>query len=211
MFNDILVLDEKSKDYAEKIYQYKMSESPGVWEKGIISIGGISGTRKSETAHYLAKKLYDNGMQCHIVSLDDYYRVNWNVRYEHRKYHWDEPKTIGPEEYDWIKINNTYQTFFDENYPCIEVIETSKYTHGEFKVNIPRDKINVLIFEGLYALDDRLYSNIKVNVGKTNPESTKNFRHHRGKERGEPVFRAQVVERECKAVEILKGNADLVL
>jgi len=122
----------------------------------VLSIFGIPGSGKSETAFWLERKLYKKGISAHRISMDRYYKVPVEKREEYRR----EIGDIGKNEIDWEKINREF------NY----------YSKGG---------ASVLIFEGLYAgyikmADVKVYIKKKladtlefrVARGKEDPKST---------------------------------------
>lgn len=206
MFGDYLIFDKMSERYAKSIY--KKLDTSILLKKSIISIGGISGTRKSETAFKLAEYLINAGKQCHIISGDDYYKTPWHTRNDIRK---KDQSIIGPDELDWERVKWTMKTFRDPLYNNIQIFLLSKFTTSVIQAFIDKKDCDILIFEGLYGCHPCIDSNLKVHIGDTSPESTFKFRKDRKKEDECSDFRRIVVESECKAVDKLSKNADLVI
>jgi uridine kinase len=206
MFGDYLVWDSVSEINVKKIL--KQIDKKLFLKKTIISIGGISGTRKSETAFKLAEYLVNNGKQCHVISSDDYYKVPWHLRNDVRK---NDFSVVGPDELDWKRIWWTIETFKNPLYNNIHFFLMSKFSTAVMQVEIDKSNCDVLIFEGLYGCDPRIGSNLKIHIGDTNPESTFKFRDKRNKENEKSNDRIKVVEKECEAVERLKENADIII
>ena len=208
MFGDYLLWDINSKKNADKIFNF-LDKDILVKKKSIISIAGISGTRKSETAFRLAEILINNGKESHIISSDDYYITPWDERNQERKR--NNYQNIGPEELDWKRIWWTLETFRNPVYNNMEFFQMSKFSTSIMQSNIDKNGFDILIFEGLYACDKRIDSDVKIHIGDTSPESTFSFRNKRKKENEMSEARRKVVEIECEHVEQLKINADLVL
>lgn len=206
MFGDHLLFDSYSEKNAMKIF--KRIDKKLLLKKPVISIGGISGTRKSETAHQLAEIFINNGKQCHIISGDDYYKTPWHIRNDVRKKNLD---IIGPEEWDWQRLSWTFETFRNPVYSHVYISLLSKYSTGVIDSQIDKNSCDILIFEGLYACHLKIDAEVKVHIGDTNPESTFSFRHKRHKEDEDSDFRKSVVLRECQAIGELMSNATIIL
>lgn len=206
MFGDYLILDSTSEQSAKMIY--KSMDKKLLLNKAIVTIGGISGTRKSETAYRLAEILINSGKQSHIISCDDYYVTPWHLRNSVRK---KNIEIVGPEEIDWRRMGWTIETWENKLYTQLHIFMLSKFTTDVMQIDIDKSTLDVLIIEGLYANDLRIPSNFRAHLGDTNPESTFSFRRKRKKEDEDSSFRKKVVERECEAVEVLKENANLVV
>lgn len=206
MFGDYLVWDSVSDQNAKAIF--KVIDKKIFLRKVIISIGGISGTRKSETAFRLAEVLINNGKQSHIISGDDYYRIPWHVRNDERKRNID---MIGPNELDWLRLKYTFETFKNPLYNNIRFSLMSKFSTDIMECSISKDKCDVLIFEGLYACDPRIDADVKIHIGDVNPSSTFKFRQKRKKEDEDSNFRQEVVRRECNAINSLVKNSNIIV
>lgn len=204
MFGDYLIFDSTSEKYAKIIY--KRIDKKLFLKPSIISIGGISGTRKSETAFKLAELLISTGKQCHILSSDDYYKTPWHLRNDARK---EDISIVGPQEIDWLRLNWTFETFKNPLHNNIQFFMLSKFTTSIIQCFIDKKDCDILIFEGLYGCHSDIPSDFKVHLGNTSPDSTFNFRKKRKKENEDNDFRKEVVELECKAVKELSENADL--
>jgi len=206
MFGDYLRFDSVSEKQA-KIIANKLTNKD-LLNKTIISIGGISGTRKSETAFKLAERLIGLGKECHIISGDDYYKIPWHRRDSIRKKNLD---IVGPEEYDWNRLNWTFETYHNPMYEELKFFLMSKFSTGLMECSIPKKNFDILIFEGLYACDSRIEADIKVHLGNTNPNSTFDFRHKRKKENEDSDLRKAIVKRECDAVAEISKNANFMV
>lgn len=208
MFGDYLIFDAQSTRNANKIFK-ELDKKWLIKKKVLVTIGGISGTRKSETAYKLAEILINNGKQSHVISGDDYYKIPWDERPDDRK------KTdcinVGSNEWDWKRIWWTLETFRNPLYNTIQFFQMSKFTTNIMQCFLEKKECDFLILEGLYACDLRIDADVRIHIGNTNPESTFKFRNKRKKENENSILRQKVVEIECKHVEQLKKNADLVI
>lgn len=203
MFGDYLIFDAVSGKYAVTIYE-KIDKKLFL-KPSIISIGGISGTRKSETAYKLAELLINSGKQCHILSGDDYYKTPWHLRNDARK---EDISIVGPQELDWHRLEWTFETFKNPLYRNIQFFMLSKFTTSVIQCFIDKKDCDVLIFEGLYGCHSKIPADFKVHLGNTSPDTTFNFRKKRKKENEDNEFRKKVVELECEAVKQLSEHAD---
>jgi hypothetical protein len=204
MFGDYLIFDSISEKYAHMIY--KKIDKKLFLKPSVISIGGISGTRKSETAYKLAEFLINSGKQSHILSSDDYYKTPWHLRNDIRK---KDISVVGPNEIDWNRLEWTLETFKNPLYNTIQFFILSKFNTSVIQCFIDKKNCDFIIFEGLYGCHSKIPSDFRVHLGNTSPSSTFNFRKKRKKENEEDEFRKKVVELECEAVKKLSENADL--
>jgi uridine kinase len=205
MFGDYLVWDSLSEKSARQIFD--AIDKKLLLKRFIISIGGISGTRKSETAHKVAERLISSGKECHIISGDDYYITPWHTRNDIRK----KDSIIGPDEMDWKRLDWTFETFNSPLYNSVHFFQLSKFSTAIIQAIIDKSSCDVLIFEGLYGCHHNIPADLKVHIGDTDPQSTFKFRKKRKKENEEDTFRVAVVEKECAAVRELQKNANLII
>lgn len=206
MFGDYLIFDTCSKRNAQRIFA--QLDKKLLLKRPIIAIGGISGTRKSETAFRLAELLIDAGKQCHVISGDDYYTVPWHVRNDVRRHNLD---CVGPEEWDWTRLGWTFETFTNPLYAAVQMFQMSKFSVDVSTTLMAKSNCEVLIIEGLFACDSRIPANVRVHIGSTDPESTYAFRAKRKKENETSTLRQAIVQKECEAVTQLMENADIVV
>lgn len=206
MFGDYLLFDSESRKNAKIILD--SLDKDLLLRRSIISIGGISGSKKSETAYGLAELLISRGKTSHIISSDDYYKISWAYRNEKRK---KDLSVVGPNELDWVRLNWTFETWNNSQYASLRYYVMSKFHPGLAECTLDKRDCDILIFEGLYGCDERIPSQVKVHLGDCSPESTYKFRNKRKKENETSVLRKQIVERECEAVKILSENADITI
>lgn len=206
MFGDYLVWDSVSEKNAKRIID--RLDKKILLKKAIISVGGISGTRKSETAFKLAEYFINSGKQCHVISGDDYYKTPWHLRNDVRK---NDLNIVGPGEWDWKRLWWTFETFKNPLYNNIQFFIMSKFSTAIIQASIEKYNCDILIFEGLYGCHNKICSDVRIHIGNTDPKSTFEFRNKRKKENETSDFRARVVEMECREVEKLKPFADIVI
>ena len=200
MLGDVLLITEKHKKAAEQIVdRLGRIES----DKMVITIGGESGSGKSELAHVISRRLKDKGELAKIVHIDNYYKVSPQERTEWRKRHGVE--SIGLSEYDWDLINQNIAEFRESKeavLPCIDLL-----TDQEDRLITNFEGIKYLIVEGLYPL--RADADLKIFIDLTYHE-TKKAQILRGKE-PQNEFRLQVLQREHEVVQSLRPSADLLV
>jgi uridine kinase len=201
MLGDVLLITEKHKKAAKQILDYL--EDIEKLNKYVISIGGESGTGKSEIAHETAKQLNKKGIYTKILHTDNFFKIHPKKRSEWRKKY--DFKRVGLEEIDWEKINKCVNEFRENkksSQPCIDLVSQEIDT-----LIVDYKEVDVLIVDGLYAL--KAPADLKIMIDLTYHE-TKKAQLVRGKEILN-VERLTVLEAEHKAVQSLRGQADLFL
>lgn len=174
-------------------------------EKPIITIGGISGTSKSEIAVLLQEELYKLKITSLCISLDDYYKTNWRDRNKIRKQKGID--YVGINEITWTKLKQIAKAF-KTNKKKLYLQEINKYSDSMEYYVAQANKIQVLIIEGLYSN----YLKIKdfgIFLDAT-IEDTYSFRKQRAKEKINS-FREAVLEKEMKDVKKTKNLADIII
>lgn len=200
MIGDVLLLAPKHYKASELIFENVRDK---LSEKYIITIGGESGSGKSEIAHYLRKLLFQHGIISKILHLDNFYLTSPAERTEWRMKNGVE--SIGYTEYDWNAINSAISDFKNNKkstLPFLDiVIQTNDYVTTDFK------GVQVLVLEGLYAL--KADADYKALIDLTYLD-TKMAQILRGKEKPDE-YRMTVLEREHQVVQELKALADLII
>lgn len=194
MLGDIVIIDEKDerigKELAESFLPFLEKGT-----KTIVTIGGPSGSKKTERAITLQKNLKKWDYSSKILSQDDLYRIGPDYRNV-----WREIKGVeyvGKEEIDWNLVDiicNDFRMGFPVWMPRYD----ADSEHYEW-ANWPSKDVDVLIIEGIYSCflayltgvipDFSIYLNVT-------PEHTLAFRQLRKKENEQSTFRQQVVEKE---------------
>ena len=201
MLEDVLLIEDKHRQAAKRIFELR-SDSVGE-KKYIFSIGGESGSGKSEVANLLGKEFKREGIPAKIIHTDNYFKIHPKQRTEWRQEHGIE--SIGYNEYDWDMINQTIRAFKENDVitiPCIDLIpnEVDKLT-TDF------NGIQILILDGVYSV--KAEANTRVFIDLTYHD-TKMAQVLRGKE---PVneWRTSVLEQEHQAVQSLRPLANLII
>jgi len=203
MIGDKILTNRNDYRKAKKILKHILNR-----RRIVITVGGGSGTHKSELMEALQELLYEKNRLSLGISLDDYYRIHFNYRNEERKARG--LKSVGPKEIDWGLIKNIINNFKKGKTIHMQVV--NKYTNSFMLQKIDSRGIDYLIIEGLYAnyLKKIGLSDIAVHL-EGSPEDTLKFRLRRKKENEEDIFRKKIVEKEYKEVLKLKKYADIIL
>ncbi len=201
MTEDILYISDDDWQIAKRLADYIL---PNLKEKMIICFSGASGSGKSVLSYCLAKTIANTHYTIKILHLDDFYRVAPKERTTWRKINGMDK--IGVNEYDWPLIEQVSSNFKSgeiAEIPSVDLI--NQFTD---KLIIDFNPINLLIVEGLYAIHHP-FSDLNIFI-ESNPKAVASAQMLRKKEIFDD-FRKNVIERECKAVESLKKNADIIV
>ncbi|MEW6718456.1 MAG: uridine kinase [Chloroflexota bacterium] len=200
MLGDVLLITDNHRKAGKQIVD-RLARL-GV-DRPVISIGGESGSGKSELAHVVSRSLKERGELAKVLHTDNYYRVSPTARTAWRKEHGLE--SIGLNEYDWDLISKNVQEFREGReavMPCIDLL-----TDQEDKLITNFQGIRYLILEGLYAVNAE--ADLRIFIDLTYHE-TKKAQIVRGKE-PQNEYRLQVLEREHQAVRSLRPLANLLV
>ena len=203
MIGDKILTNRDDYRKAKKILKYILDK-----HKIVITIGGGSGTHKSELMEALQELLYKENKLSLGISLDDYYKIHFNFRNEERKA--KGLKSVGIKEIDWSLVKNIIYRFKKGKKIYSQVI--NKYTNSIMLQEIDSRGIDYLIIEGLYAnyLKKLKLSDFSIHL-EGSPKDTLKFRLRRKKENEKDEFRKKVVEKEYKEVLKLKKYADKII
>jgi uridine kinase len=200
MLGDVLLNAEKHERAARQIVDKLLTED---LRKCIVTVGGESGSGKSELAHLVAKYLKDIGHRAKILHTDNYYRTPPEERMAQRER--DGFETVGSEEYDWPMLDRHIDDFKNDRtaiMPCVDILtDQVDMLRTDFSV------IDVLVLEGLYAT--KASADVRVFIDLTY-EETKKAQLLRGKE-PQNALRMKVLEAEHRAVQELRPLADLIV
>lgn len=201
MLNEILLLNKAHEKAAKTILDRVL---PEYQRKYIIAISGEVETGKSEVAHMLGKLLKKENIKVKMMYLDSYYKVAPAERTTWRKEHGIEK--IGPEEYDWRKINENVNAFLADKktaMPCVDL-----FTGQIDQLTTDLGEIDLLIIAGLYSMKIE-NADLKVFI-ENNYKDTMSIQRETGKEELDE-FRMKVLEQEHKVVQSLKPLATFFL
>ena len=202
MIGDKLVFEDHHRDkefeIMNKIFELKKSRM-------VVTIGGYSGTGKSEISVLLQQILWESRfIRSKIINLDDYYTTNFQERDIIRLV--EGIDTVGSQEMNWDKIDKIINSFKEGKRLYLQRIH--RYLNSTEHVILDSKNIDVLIIEGLYALNTD--SNYKVFLDATE-EDTYEFRKKRNKENPDEVFRKKVLEKEREDILETKPLANTII
>ena len=201
MLGDVLLITDKHKDAAKEIVEKIIHLKKN---KAIICVSGESGSGKTELSHCIGKELVKNyKIPTKIIHSDNYYHIHPHIRNEWRVK--NDLENVGMNEIDWKNLIKNVQDFINSKIsqmPCIDLVpdEVDMLT-TDFS------KINVLIVDGLYAIN--LPADFSIFIDLTYHE-TKKAQAARGKEKTDEL-RWQILEQEHKSVISLKEKANIII
>ncbi|MCF8347203.1 MAG: hypothetical protein K9G61_00195 [Bacteroidales bacterium] len=202
MLEDVLLIADKHRQAAAFIVNEIMKRRK---DKMIVAISGESGSGKSELTHVIAKSLRKEGVFAKPIHIDNFYNTLPLERTEWRTKHGIE-NVVGINEYRWDKVYQVIEDFKNSRQstmPCVDLVtEQVDQLSTDFK------KVDMLIIDGLYAINTE-GADLKVFIELTYHE-TKKAQTDRGKEPDNP-YRWSVLEQEHKAVQSIKGKADILI
>lgn len=146
MQGDILFINQNHVDAARNIYETHLQEK--TLQKHIITVTGETQTGKSEIAYLLAKFLAADGVTAKVLNMDSYYKIPPRERQAWRKKHGIE--SIGVQEYDWDKVNETVDAFKAGKKVTIPYVDVITKEVDELTTDFKN--VEVLILNGLYAI-----------------------------------------------------------
>lgn len=171
----------------------------------IFSIGGESGTGKTEVAEEVQRILFEKyKIRCFLMHIDDYYKTDFHDRDKIRK----STGIIGREEINWKKIKKITNDF--KHYePKIYVQMIYRYIDKVIHMIVPTSTVDIILIEGLYGCyfkkaEYRIYLEGGIN-------DTYEFRKQRRKENPDDKFRQYVLERERNCVVQSKKHSDIII
>jgi uridine kinase len=174
-------------------------------EKFIITIGGESGTGKSEIASLLQEKLYPE-KRVKLIHVDDYYFSNWKERNKVRKK--EGLNSVGKNEIDWKKLDSILSSFKQKD-ELLFVQRIHKYTDSIEQVVVKNQNIDIIILEGLYSCYYK-EADLKIYL-EGSIKDTYFFRKERAKENPDDEFRQKVMEKERESIVQSKRFSDIII
>ncbi|MGM5480464.1 MAG: AAA family ATPase [Nanobdellota archaeon] len=206
MIDDMLILDASHEKKAEMVLQkIRLND---LKPKQIILVSGTSGCGKSETAFYIRRLLLDYNFTSLIVSTDDYYNTTPEARNSFRKENGIE--VVGLSEINWDKLQENVKDFKEDK--TTSIYRENIAAKQREKTDIDTSKIDVLIVEGLFAINLKKYfSEAHAVYLEGRPDQTKKFREKRRKENEKDEFRLKVVQKEYETVLELKELCDITI
>lgn len=209
MKGDIIIIEEEQRKKAQRAFE-KIMELVRSNDKLIVTIGGVSGTNKSEVAYLIQEELYARSISSMALSLDDFYKTNWRDRNRVRRKKGID--SVGIKEIEWSAIEAIAKKF-KRGTKLIKTREINKYSDQFEHYYIKRaDLVRVLIIEGLYSCYLKQLGCVDFCVYLDGSiDDTYRFRKKRSKENPDSTFRQGVVKREAEDVLKTKEHADLII
>jgi len=198
---DIIKISNIHREQAGRIYM----EIKDMKNK-VISIYGIPGVGKTETAVVLSEILHNAGINSFVVSMDSWYVSHFKNRELFRRI----SGIIGKEEIDWELLSETINEFKNNELMTFRRVNIFA---GEIETCvIDSSNIDFLIVEGLYTgyLKKLGLCDYAVFI-KGNLEDTHSFRKLRGKENPDNEFRKKILKKEVQSVNELECYADKII
>jgi len=209
MKGDIIIIEKCQRDKVSILMPSLMTFLKGK-DKVVITIGGVSGTNKSETAYLIQEELYARSITSMALSLDDFYKTNWRERNAIRRK--KGINSVGIREIDWKDISRIVKEFKAGN-KIMHSREINKYSDQLEYYKIKRaDSVRVLLVEGLYSLNLGKLQLSDYNIYLDGSiEDTYAFRKKRNKENPDSTFRQGVIKREEEDVKKTKKFSSIII
>jgi len=202
MQNDVFHIKENHIQAAEMVFD-KIFERTRK-KKYIISIAGEVSSGKTTLAYLLGRMMKMNDVKSKILDLVDFYKVPPLERRTYREQHGLD--TIGVNEYDWDMIEATLKSFRNGNSVKLPLVDL--HTDEVDTINTNFKNVQVLIISGLYAsycsdVDYKIFMELTYR-------ETYEAQKYTGKEVMDS-FRKKILEKEHKAVQKQKNDADIYI
>jgi len=202
MQGDKILIQPEHKKAGDVIYPLIKSEVKD--DLYVITVGGESGSGKSEVATVLANKFKDDGVKFLILQQDDYFIYPPKTNHEIRK---KDIGKIGPGE---VRLNllEEHIKSLKEKHPISKPtmnFDLDKATIQELSL----DDIKILIIEGTYTTLLKGV-NKKIFIAKSYLD-TKKFREKRKRDTKDAHFLEEVVKIEHTIIKEHEKLADIVL
>lgn len=202
MQNDVFHIKKNHIQAAEMVMK-EISENAEK-KKFIIGIAGEVSSGKTTLAYLLGRMLKMKGKTSKILDLVDFYKVPPLDRRTYREKRGLD--TIGVDEYDWKKIESTLKSF--RNGDSVELPLVDMLTDEVDTIKTNFQNVQVLIISGLYAFYCKDVD-FKIFMELTYRE-TYEAQKYTGKEVMDS-FRQRILEKEHKAVQKQKNDADIYI
>lgn len=203
MQNDVFHIKENHIQAAEMVFKEIFEKSS---EKGkfIIAIAGEVSSGKTTMAYLLGRLMKMNGVKSKIIDCVDFYKVPPVERRVYREKHGLE--TIGVDEYNWTKIESTIKGFRAGKAVEMPLVDLLTDEVDSVKTNFM--DVQVLLISGLYAfyckdVDYKIFMELTYR-------ETYEAQVYTGKEVMDS-FRKKILEKEHKAVQKQKNDADIYI
>jgi uridine kinase len=201
MRGDKLVIEKHHTDRAAEICRLLADRIEG---KFVITVGGESGSGKSELASEIARLLTEQGLKAGILQQDDYFIFPPKTNHEMRRRNLEQ---VGPSEVKLDFLDSNLRSFKrGENpiYKPLVIYDEDRIITEEMGT---RDMV-VLVVEGTYTSLLR-FADFRVFIDR-DYHHTLEARKRRARDSFEP-FIVDVLEREHQIVSPHRALADVVI
>jgi len=202
---DILIIKPEIQKVAIEISEHILK---GLSDdnKVIVTVGGESGSGKSEVAHEISNNLNrsSRGIKSFILTFDDFYIFPRKERNKLRlKTNFE---SVGLSEVDQVELKYIVKKFKkDAGLTLIPIYDIRTNIQHRLLVNFQH--IPVLIIDGLYA--NSLSADYNIFIDRSYRDTQK-FQTERGKEVMDE-FRQSVLKKEHEIVMKIKKNANFII
>lgn len=201
MRGDKLIIEKYHTDRAAEICTLLVDRIEG---KFVITVGGESGSGKSELASEIARLLTERGLKAGILQQDDYFAFPPKTNHEMRRRNLEQ---VGPYEVKLDFLDSNLRSFKrGENpiYKPLVIYDEDRIITEEMDTG----DIAVLVAEGSYTSLLR-FADFRVFIDR-DYHQTLEARKRRARDTFEP-FIVDVLEREHQIVSPHKSLADVVI
>ncbi|KAA3647739.1 MAG: hypothetical protein DWQ07_01780 [Chloroflexi bacterium] len=207
MKGDVIIIEEQHRQAAGKIVPHLLQKISAKTERYTISVGGESGSGKSETGHAIAEELRKHGIQAIVLGQDDYFVLPPKSNDAKRR---EDPTWLGPHiEVKLELLNQHLKDAIAGNEKLTKpLIDYDQNLIEEEEIDL--HNIKVIVAEGTYT---SLLKNVETKVFITrNRLDTLEHRikRNRGSEASDP-FIEQILELEHKIIAGHKNLADFII
>jgi uridine kinase len=201
---DIIIVEEHHYRAARKIVDKILPEIQAKRGRYTMTVGGESGSGKSETAQAIAETLQEKGVNCGIYQQDDYFVYPPKTNDATRR---KDIKWVGPQEVYLDLLDEHLKAALDGKARVrkpLVIYDQDRIT--EETMNL--EGLKVVVAEGTYTT---LLNNVdkKIFIARTRLE-TMAARKKRGREAMDP-FIESVLEIEHEIISAHKEMADIII
>ncbi len=152
VLNDKVSLIEKSEARYRNIVDSICEKINADSEKKIVMLAGPSGSGKTTTANKIKEKLEMMGHKAYTVSLDDFYKnIGEGPKNEDGTYNFESVDSL-----DLELIHKCLQELIENSQSELPLFDFMTGKRKEEKIFIDLEKDDVIIVEGLHALNPRI-------------------------------------------------------
>jgi uridine kinase len=207
MKGDVIVLEDHHIKAAQKIVPHIVNDIVSKTERYIITVGGESGSGKSETGQAVAKELSRHGIKSVVLGQDDYFVLPPQSNDAKRR---EDPEWLGP--HVEVRLDVLEQNLRDAiaGNPAITKPLVDYHADSITEETISLEDTQVIIAEGTYTT---LLKNVdtKVFIARNRLDTLEHRqKRNRGNEVGDP-FIENVLRMEHKIIAGHRYLADFII